>query len=210
MSTFRIGIIRPLPRRTIKEDRARLDASGCDRILVEGEKLPSGRRMTWDWMMRNIRAGDVVVVVTGRVLLQPQKGTETDTPRRRYFRGLNAIEAIGATVETADGKMHTRDKKARDELTIAVLDEVAKARAGGDAGRPKNHPEPDEIAWMFPLWTSLRIPTNEAARDKIRAEAEKRDNRRWRNVSESQLSHTLGHSGRVALKRKPAKKPKAK
>jgi len=206
MSTFRIGIIRPLPRRTIKEDRARLAASACDKIVVEGEKMPSGRHVTWEWMLRHIRAGDVVVVVTGRVLLQPQKGNET--PRRRYFRGLNAIEDIGATVETADGKMHTRDKKSRDEFTIAVLDEVAKARKGGDAGRPKNHPEPDEISWMLPLWTSLRIPTNEAARDKIRAEAEKRDNRRWRNVSVSQLSHKLGPSGRVALKRKPVKKAK--
>lgn len=208
MSTFRIGIIRPLPRHSVKEQRARLDASGCDKIVVEGEKLPSGRHVTWDWMLRHIRAGDAAVVVTGRVLLQPQKGTETDTPRRRFFRGLNAIEAIGATVETADGKMHTRDKKSRDEFTIAVLDEVAKARAGGDAGRPKNQPEPEEISWMLPIWTSLRIPTNQAARDKIRAEAERRDNRRWRDVSVSQLSHKLGPSGRVALKRKPAKKAK--
>lgn len=208
MSTFRIGLVRLLPRHSVEDQTARIQAGGCDRLIVEGAKLASGKRADWAWFIQSLRKGDIVVVANGRVVLQPQKGDET--PRKRFFRGLGEIEDAGASVETADGKLHTRDRKSRDAFAVAVLDAVALARKGGDSGRPKNRPTADEIAWMTPIWQSLKIATNKAACDMIRAEAERRDNRRWRRVSVQQLMHKLGPSGRVALRRKPAAKTKLK
>lgn len=200
MPVLRIGWGRDLPRLHKDTQRRALAGAGCDRVLIESDRLPSGRRVDWAWMMLNVRPGDVVVVLDGRVLLEPPKGKTS--PRKRLFNGIHQIEDRGATIEVISGLLHSRDARTRDRLIARVLDDVARMRTSGGAGRPRNDIEPDERAWMIPIWTSLRLPTNDAARDKIRAEAVARESSRWQRISTQQLIKKLGPSGRVALNRK--------
>jgi hypothetical protein len=141
------------------------------------------------------------MVVDGRVIMHPPR--DGVTPRRRLFAGLHDLEKRGATIETLSGH-HTRVPKARDDFIEATLDHDA--TTSGKTGRPPNQPTADEIAWMLPIWTSLRVPTNHAACDMIRAEAEKRGATRWRTVSVQQLTHKLGGSGRDRIKRRKSGK----
>lgn len=199
--TYRIGWGRDLPRLSRStQKRALLDA-GCATVWIEGCKRASGELIDWSWFLRAVRAGDLVMVHDGRVIMYPPKGKAT--PRRRLFAGLQDIEKKGATVETLDGK-HTRTTVARDAFIEATLDRDSDAT--GKTGRPPVRPTEDELKWMMPIWTSLRVPTNKAACDMIRAEAVKRGGR-WQRVSVQMLIHKLGGSGRSRI-RKPARKGK--
>lgn len=196
MAQMRIGWAVPLARHEATTQRRALLDAGVDRVLVLGEKLQSGRVVDWDRLMRTVREGDTVIVADGRALMLGKPGSAT--PRKRLFAGLQTIEKAGAWVETLTGKSN-RTSRARDCLVIAILDHDAKT--SGKPGRPRVQPTPDELAWMMPIWTSLRVPTNEAARDMIRAEAAKRGGR-WQKVSVQQLINKLGGSGRDRIKRR--------
>lgn len=186
--------------------RARLMKEGrCDRVWLLGQRLQSGKRVTREWLKQDVRRGDVIVVTDPRMVMTDGNGS----PRRRLFAGLRWCDGMGATVEVLGGKMHTRSQDARDLLIEAALDAVARASRGEGGGRPKEPFAEDELQWIEPLWRSLAIPTNDAARDMIRAEAAKRENR-WHKITTRQINARLGASGRAMLKRKPARKGKTK
>lgn len=208
MTSFRIGWARKLPGSKAEDQERRLLDAGCDRVWIEGGKLTSGRTINRDWLLMDVRPGDVVMVTDGRLLMAP--GTASAT--MLLTRGLRAIEDRGASAEVLPPPpgLHTRSREARDNLIAHVRERIARARAGGGAGRPSKPFTADELAVIEPIWNDLRIPTNDAARDKVRSEAAKREWKRWRKITTRQINARLGPSGRSALKRKPAKKPKAK
>lgn len=206
MTSFRIGWARRLPRSTTDEQTRLLRDAGCDRVWIEGGKRPSGQRIDRAWLLMDVRPGDVVMVTDGRVLMAPGEGTATGL----LTRGLRSIEDRGASAEIIPppSGMHTRSREARDALIAHVRESIARSRAGGDAGRPSKPFSEAELQVIEPIWRDLRLPTNDAARDKVRAEAKRLGWTRWQKLTTRQINARLGPSGRHALKRKPAKKAK--
>jgi hypothetical protein len=188
---MRIGWIRKLPRSSTSEQTRALEDAGCQRVWIEGARLPSGTRIDRAWMLLDVRPGDTIMVTDGRVLMVDGDAS----PTARLTKGLRSIEDRGASAEIIPppSDLHTRTREARDALIAHTRERIARARDGGESGRPSKPFTPDELLWIEPLWRDLRIPTNDAARDRIRVEAVRRKSR--------QINARLGPSGRVKLKR---------
>lgn len=200
---MRIGWLKKLPRSTVGEQERKLLDAGCERTWHEGGKMPSGAPITRAIMLADVRKGDVVMVTDGRVIMSGD-GTLTT----QITRGLREIEDRGASVEISPPPfgLHTRTREARDALVAHVRERIARSRAGGNAGRPPKPFAAEELSWIEPIWRDLRIPTNDAARDRVRAEAAKRGTKRWQRITTRQINARLGPSGRAQLKRPKGQK----
>ena len=178
----------------------------CNRVWLLGEKLASGKRVTVEWLRRDVRAGDTIVVTDARMFME----REGDTPRRRLFAGLKWLASRCAHGEVVGTDLHTRNTDARDALIERALDDVARASRGEGGGRPRKPFTAEELQWIEPIWFDRRIQTNELACFAVQMSAKERGNR-WHSITVKQIYDRLSASGRrPLLKRKPAKKPKAK
>lgn len=195
-----IGWVRKLPKLSVAEQQRRLLATGADRLVIEGRRDRDRPRETWRTLLKMLRPGDVVLVCHGRTLIDDKSKAP---PRRQLFAGLAAIEDAGATLHDLATGTDTAKRADRDTFLAETIDAIARARDGGDAGRPSWTLTAEQRAWAMPIWESMKH-TNEQAAALIRQEAAKRGDLRLKGVSAWALSrpHRLGPSGRAQWKRK--------
>lgn len=197
MIKMRIGWGRETRRLAAGPQRAALTAAGCDRVWIEGDRLPSGRRIDRAWMLADVRGGDTIVVTDARLLIPDGDGH----PSRRLRAALADLQARGAEVEVLATKLHTRTRAALGDLMAAALEAYARGRTGSP-GRPRETVPDDDLAWMLPIWRDLTVPTDQAACDRINAGGKARHGRAWQVLSKRQVIGRLDASGRSVLRRK--------
>jgi len=200
-SALTIGWIRKLPKLSTTEQQRRLTAAGADRLVIDGRRDRDRPRETWRTLLKMLRPGDVVLICNGRALIDPSSKAPA---RRQVFAALAAIEEAGGTLHDLQTGCDTAKRAERDEFLAGTLDAIARARDGGDAGRPPWTLTAEQRAWSAPIWYSMKVATNKEAETLIRAEAAKRGDRDMMSISAWALgrSHRLGPSGRAKLKRK--------
>ena len=196
-----IAWVRDLPRLAVSTQvKAARDHGIAEAdIITEGDKLASGRRADWPWLMRKLRRGDTLAVYKLRAIYEPMPKR---TPRQALYRRLHQIEDAGVDiVELATG-LHSANARSRDTMIMTCLDDLARAAQGRDGGRPPLQLSAAEIAIVDRHWRSLRHATNQAAVDAIRAEAQAGGHRellRLRIVQ--QYINRFGASGRGARRK---------
>jgi hypothetical protein len=197
-----IGYASGYPKSPEDAQERALVAFGIDAgdIIVDGRERKGHSRETWVSLFLKARLGDTIAVTKLRAIYAP-KGRET--PRQALFRAIHEIEIHGCTiVETSTGLLSAVPRE-RDKMIAACLDELARSRAGGDAGRPKRELTEDEHALGRRHWFNLEHKTNAAAVAAARAEAKKlRMHGLLRLRSPQAYTNVFGASGRAQLRRK--------
>ena len=169
-TTLTIGYASSYPKSNADAQSRALAAYGIAPadIVVNGRTVKGRSRETWAWLLKKARPGDTIAVTKLRAIYQP-KGKET--PRKALFRALHDLEDHGCKiVETSTG-LHSSNARERDKMVSACLDELARSRAGGDAGRPKRELSKEEHALGRRHWFSHENVTNVSAVFQARKEA---------------------------------------
>lgn len=169
-------------------------------IVVNGRERKGYSRETWASLFLKARPGDTIAVTKLRAIYAP-RGKET--PRKTLFRAIHEIEDHGCRIVEISTGMLSSNARDRDKMIATCLDELARSRAGGDAGRPKRELTKDEHALGRKHWFDLEHKTNAAAVAAARAEAKKlRMHGLLRLRSPQAFTNVFGASGRAALRRK--------
>jgi len=211
--TMIIGWICVLPRLSEQEQRHRLKAAGAERVVVDGRRDRDRPRESWKTLLKMARPGDVVAICHGRALID---GKADASARASFFDRLGELEDCGVVVWDLNTDCRSDDRKQRDRMCAVTLEDAAKAARGANGGRPGWVPTPEQRAWAYPLWISLKIPTNGKAVAAIKAKARELGDSRMMRVTASVLAkeHRFGPSGRAAFRveraKAKAKKPKAR
>jgi len=195
-TTLTIGYASSYPRSDADAQSRALAAYGIAPadVVVNGRTVKGRSRETWAWLLKKARPGDTIAVTKLRAIYQP-RGKET--PRKALFRALHDLEDHGCKiVETSTG-LHSSNARERDKMVSACLDELARSRSGGDAGRPKRELSKDEHALGRRHWFSHEHETNGAAVIAARAEAKELGMVELRRLRSPQaFIHVFGPSGR--------------
>lgn len=200
-----IGWVSEYPKSQTDAQARALSAYGIGAadIVVNGRTIKGRSRETWAWLLKKARPGDTIAVTKLRAIYAP-RGRET--PRKALFRAMHDLEDHGCKiVETSTG-LHSSNARERDKMIAACLDELARARTGGDAGRPAldwSHAEREIVMRHWPAGT--KHETNRAAFLAIKAEAKAAGLTRLaslRNSTSIGNKNAFGPSGRARMKRK--------
>ncbi len=198
-----IGWVRDLPKLSGKQQLAALRSYGIAErdILVDGRKMDSGRRENWAWLMRKLRSGDTLAVVKLRTVYTPHGKL---TPRKSLFKALHEIEDHGVTIVEISTSRRASVARERDMMIADCLDQIARARTGGDSGRPRREFTEAEREIVERHWpNTTRHRTNQAAVDAIHEAARKSGQTALLNLRSVQaFINFFGSSGRGNQKRK--------
>jgi hypothetical protein len=197
-----IGYASGYPKSPEDAQERALVAFGIDAgdIIVNGRTRKGYSPENWLSLFRKARSGDTIAVTKLRAIYAP-KGRET--PRQALFRAIHESEIHGCTIVEISTGLLSSVARERDKMIAACLDELARARAGGDAGRPKRELTKDEHALGRRHWYDLQHKTNAAAVAAARAEAKKlRMHGLLRLRSPQAYTNVFGASGRAKLRRK--------
>jgi len=201
-TTLTIGYASSYPKSDADAQSRALAAYGIEpgNIVINGRTVKGRSKETWAWLLKKARPGDTIAVTKLRAIYQP-RGKET--PRKALFRALHDLEDHGCKiVETSTG-LHSSNARERDKMVAACLDELARSRSGGDAGRPKRELSKEEDALGRKHWFDMRHVGNEGAFRAARAEATSlRMAGLLRLRSPQAFGNVFGPSGRAKLRRK--------
>lgn len=204
-TSLTIGWASAYPKSDTAAQQRALVAYGIapDNIVVDGRKLKERSRETWAWLLKKARPGDAIAVTKLRAIYAP-KGRET--PRKALFRALHELEDHGCKIVEISTGLHSSNARERDKMIAACLDELAKSRAGGDAGRPPIEWTPAEREIVMRHWPAgTKHETNHAAFLAIKADAKAAGLTRLaslRNSTSIGNKNAFGPSGRARMKRK--------
>lgn len=199
-TTLTIGYASSYPKSDAAAQERALAAYGIAPAdtVVNGRTVKGRSRETWAWLFRKLRPGDTVAVTKLRAIYAP-RGRET--PRKAIYRALHEIEDHGCKIVEISTGLHSSNARERDRMIAACLDELARSRAGGDAGRPKRELSAAEHALGRKHWFDMRHPTNAAAVAAVRSEAKTlRMAGLLRLRSPQAFGNVFGPSGRAKLR----------
>lgn len=173
-----IGFIREHPRCSLATQRAALTTVHIDRV-IDTHKLLA------------VRKSDVVYVYRAMLLADPDKRHARGGMRASLYATIDAIEEAGGTiVELSSPGRRSDNRKQRDEMIRAAVEELARTRSESPVGRPRKEWLPHEEDIIRKHWHDLRHASNEIAAAAMRKEGVK--------CSAAQAYHSFGKSGRVA------------
>ena len=196
-----IGYVRAIPRLGADAQLLALADAGIDRVYVEGRK-DRELKQSLTLLTRHVAPETVVAVLHLYVLGNP------DSAKKRRDSMLDAMEAIedkGGIIWELSSGLRSNDRKSRDKMRRAASDYIARARAGGDAGRPAFVFTDAELAVIDRHWKSLRHKTNAAAVEAVWTDAKKAKLHRLIGISAMRIAKRLGPSGRAQLRREKTK-----
>lgn len=169
-------------------------------VVVNGRTVKGRSRETWAWLFKKLRPGDTVAVTKLRVIYAP-RGRET--PRKAVFRALHEIEDAGCKLTEIATGLRSWVPRERDAMIAACLDDLARSRAGGDAGRPKRELTKEEHALGRRHWFSHEHATNVSAVFQARKEAGELGMKGLLRLRSPQaFTNVFGASGRAKLRHK--------
>jgi hypothetical protein len=195
-----IGYASSYPKSDGEAQERALAAFGIDPgdIIVDGRERKGHSRETWASLFLKARAGDTIAVTKLRAIYAP-RGKET--PRKAVFRAVHEIEDHGCRIVEISTGLLSSNARDRDKMIAACLDELARSRAGGDAGRPKRELSAAEHALGRKHWFDMRHTTNAAAVAAVRSEAKTlRMAGLLRLRSPQAFGNVFGPSGRAKLR----------
>ena len=172
-TTLTIGVIQDHPRAPASAQRRALIAYGIpERDLVTlGQKLPSGKRVTWDWLVKHkFRSGDTMAVTKLRVIYAPHGKL---SPLKAIYLRLHQVEDAGVKIVEISTGRRGHVQRERDMMVADFREAIARSRAGGDAGRPAREWTPAEREIVERHWYDARHKTNAEAFAAIKADAKR-------------------------------------
>jgi hypothetical protein len=169
-TTLTIGWVSAYPKSPAPTQERALASFGVlpADIVVDGRQVKGRSRETWAWLLKKARPGDTIAVTKLRAIYSP-RGKET--PRKALFRALHDLEDRGCKIVEISTGLHSSNARERDKMIAACLDELARSRSGGDAGRPKRELSAAEHALGRRHWFSHEHETNVSAVFQARKEA---------------------------------------
>lgn len=199
--TYIIGWARAYPKSPADAQRRALEHYGIpsDLIVVDGRQTKGRSAENWPWLLKKLRAGDALAVTKLRAIYDADAGR---TPRLALFRSIHNIEDMGCVILEISTDRSTAKARERDMMIADCLDDLARSRSGGDAGRPASEWSKAELAIVEKHWRSLEHATNALALKAIKAEAKASKLSRLARLSSPQLcAHYFGPSGRALVRR---------
>ena len=204
-TTLTIGWVSEYPRSPAATQERALAAFGITAadVVIDGRQVKGRSRETWAWLMKKARPGDTIAVTRLRAIYAP-RGKET--PRKALFRALHDLEDHGCKIVEISTGLHSSNARERDKMIAACLDELARSRSGGDAGRPPREWSAAEKDIVARHWFDIaKHATNAAAFKAIKADAKAAGLSRLARMRNSQSignKNAFGPSGRAKFIRK--------